>query len=134
MGGITYEADDPDTPAFSGLSGIRITVLFVDECPHGLDPQTCSLCKQGHQRRQRITRSTSMITKHRRFTCIVCGVEKDEDQFPTKNPPKPAPAYRDGDEPCRECRVVVRAERTANGGTVKEAIIRVQKMRKGAAQ
>jgi hypothetical protein len=103
----------------------------VDECPHGLgDPQTCTLCKRGPAK-PKITRSPSVITKHRRFTCIVCGVEKNEDQFPTKTPPPPAMPYRNGDEPCRECRVIVRAERKARGGTYKEATIRVQKMRHG---
>src|ERR1039458_6486145 len=105
----------------------------VDECPHGLgDPQTCTLCKRGPAK-PRITRSPSTITKHRRFTCVVCGVEKAEDQFPTKTPRPPALPYRNGDEPCRECRVIVRVERKARGGTYKEATIRVREMRRGSA-
>jgi hypothetical protein len=110
------------------LRGIRFTVLNMDECPHGLgDPQTCTLCKTGPGK-PKITRSPSTITKHRRFTCIVCGVEKPEYKFPTKNPPAPAPAYRNGDEPCRDCRITVRADKKAGGGTYMEAALRVQKI------
>jgi hypothetical protein len=112
---------------------MSIRLVPVGECPHGLgDPRTCTLCKAGGALSKKITRSPSIITKHRRFTCIVCGVEKPEDQFPTKTPRPPALPYRNGDEPCRECRTIVRAERKARGGTYREATIRVQTMRKGA--
>lgn len=117
-----------DGPGLAAQSKTRVRP--VDLCRHDLDPQTCTICKRGPSK-PKITRSPSVITKHRRFTCIVCGVEKSEDQFPTKTPRPPAMPYRNGDEPCRACRVIVRAERKARGGSYSEATIRVQQRLKG---
>jgi hypothetical protein len=119
--------------ALGALGARRAYDCYMDdECPHGMgDPSICTLCKHGSSRAKKITRSPSVISKHRRFRCIVCGVEKNEDQFPTETPPRPAMPYRNGDKPCRECRAIVRAERKARGGTYEEATVRVQRTRKG---
>lgn len=97
----------------------------MDECPHGLgDPQFCSICLRGVDPPPR-KRSPSSTPKDGVFTCSVCGKTKNLDQVRTMLDKESGHYINNPDNVCRPCDKEIVAFRKENGGSRKEAVIRV---------